>query len=89
MGIGKVLEGLDFGEVWLHALCSEYSTAEGNLRLPDPTLQAVEDYTMLLGCLHQLEEVSLTVLGVWPYMHISSCIVIMPGRQSVAWSICI
>ena len=34
----KVLEGLDFGWVWLHALCSKYSTIEGYLRLPDPTL---------------------------------------------------
>ena len=40
----------------------EYSTVEGDLRLPDLTLQAVEDYAMLLGCLHQLEEVSVMVL---------------------------
>ena len=55
--------GLDFGRIQLHALCSEYSTKEGNLRLPDPTLQAVEDYVMLFGCLHQQEEVSFMVLG--------------------------
>ena len=34
----KVFEGLDFGGVWLHALCSEHSTIEGNLKLPDLTL---------------------------------------------------
>ena len=57
------MEGLDFGGVWLHALCGEYSTIEGNLRLPDPTPQAVKDNTMLFGCLHQLKEVLVMVFG--------------------------
>ena len=52
------MEGLD----WPHALCGEYCTVEGNLGLPDLTLGAVEDYAMLLGCLHQLEEVLVMLL---------------------------
>ena len=42
------MEGLNFGGIWLHALCREHSTIEGDLRLPDLTLQAVEDNAMLL-----------------------------------------
>ena len=64
LGIGsrKALEGLDLGGVWSHAVCSEHSTVEGSLRLPDLTFQAVEDNAMFLGCLHQLEEVSVMLL---------------------------
>ena len=53
---------LDFGGIQLHALYSEYSTVEGNLRLRDLTLQDVKVYAMLLGCLHQLKEVLVMVL---------------------------
>ena len=37
-GSRKVLKGLDFGGIQLHTLCSDDSTVEGNLRLPDLTL---------------------------------------------------
>ena len=57
------MEGLDFGGIQPHALCSEYSTVEGKVRLPDLTLSAVKDYAVLLGCLYQLEKVSVMVLG--------------------------
>ena len=41
---GEVLKGLDFGEIWPHSFNSENCTClEGNLGLPDLTLQAVED----------------------------------------------
>ena len=53
-------EGL--GGIWLHALCGEYCTIEGNLGLPDLILQAVEEYAVLLGCLHQLEQVLVMLL---------------------------
>ena len=33
-----VLEGLDFGGIWPHALCGEQCTLEGYLGLPDLTL---------------------------------------------------
>ena len=56
------MEGLDFGGVQLHAFCSEYNTIEGNLRLPDPTLEAVKDYAVLFDCPLQVEEVSVMVL---------------------------
>ena len=61
MGVGgrEVLEGLDFGGILLH----EQSTIEGNLRLPDLTLCTVDNNTMLFGCLHQLQEVSVMLLG--------------------------
>ena len=60
---GKVLEEVDFGGIWPHALHSEHCTIEGNLRLPDPTLWTVEDDAMFYGCLHQLQEVSVMLLG--------------------------
>ena len=41
---------------------SKHCTVEGNLRLPDVTLSGVEDNTMFLGCLHQLQEVSVMLL---------------------------
>ena len=44
--------------------CAVNTTVEGNLRLPDPTLQAVKDYAVLLGYLHQLKKVLVTVFGV-------------------------
>ena len=83
------MEGLDFGGVWLYALCGEYSTVEGNLKLPDVTLQAVKDNDMLFGCLHQLEDVSVMLLsGTAIHTYI-----IMDhnnaGRWIVVWSICI
>ena len=82
------MEGLDFGRIWPHALCSKYITIEGNLRLPDLTLQAVEDYAVLFGCLHQLEEVSVMVLrgmaiDAYIVMHCDN------ARESVAWFITI
>ena len=70
--VGKVLEGLDFGGIWPHALCSESCTIKGNLKLPDVTLSAVEDDAMVLGSLHQMHEVPVMLLGIWPKMHISS-----------------
>ena len=56
------MEGLDLGGIWLHTLCGEDCTVEGDLRLPDLTLQTVENYAMLLGSCHQLEEVSVMFL---------------------------
>ena len=56
------MEGLDFGGVWSHALCSKHSTVEGNLRLPDPTHEAPEHNAMLFDCIHQLEEVLVMLL---------------------------
>ena len=56
------MEGFDFGGIWSHAMGSEHCTIEGNLRLPDATLSAVEDNTMFFGCLHQLWEVSVMLL---------------------------
>ena len=46
-----------------HALCSEHCTIEGNLRLPDLTLCDVEGDAMFFGCLHQLQEVLVMLLG--------------------------
>ena len=54
----KFLEGLDFGRIWLYALGSENSAIKGNLRLPDVALCAVEDDTMVLESLHQVQEVT-------------------------------
>ena len=61
LGVGgrKVL---DFGRIWLHALGSDNCAIEGNLRLPDVALCAVEDNAMFFGCLHQLQEVSVMLL---------------------------
>ena len=63
MRCGKVLEGLDLGRILLHALGHKHCAIEGNLRLPDLTLSAVEDNAMLMDCLHQLQEMSLMLLG--------------------------
>ena len=52
--MGKVLQGFNFGRIQPHALGSEHWAIEGNLSLPDVTLSAVEDNSMLFGCLHQL-----------------------------------
>ena len=60
----EVLEGLNFGGVWPHALGSENYTIEGNLRLPDPTLGTVEDDAMFCSGLHQVQEVSFMLLRV-------------------------
>ena len=57
------MEGLEFGGIQSHALCSENSTIEGNMRLPDPTVLAVKDLPCCFGHLHQLKEVSAMVLG--------------------------
>ena len=62
---------MDFGGKQLHALCSEHSTTEGNLRPINLALQAVEDNTMLFGCLHQLELVLVMLLwsmAIYPYI---------------------
>ena len=56
------MKSLDLEGIRSHALCSEHSTIEGNLRLPDLTLQVVEDNAMFLGFLHQLEEVLVMLL---------------------------
>ena len=61
-GCGKVLEGLDFGGIQLHALGSEYCALEGNLRLPDPALSGVEDDAMFCGSLHWAQEVTVMLL---------------------------
>ena len=53
---------MDFGGIQPHALGSEHCTIEGNLRMPDVTLCAVEDNAMFFGCLHQLQEVSVMLL---------------------------
>ena len=45
------------GSGCIPSLCGEIGTIEGNFGLPRPICQAVEDHAMLLGCLHQLEEV--------------------------------
>ena len=56
------MEGLDFGGIWLHALGSEHCVIEGNLRLPDLTLGAVEENAVFFGCLHQLQQMLVMLL---------------------------
>ena len=58
------MEGLELGRIWPHVLGSEHCIIEGNLRLSDPTLSTAEDNAMLIGCLHQLQEVWSCSLGV-------------------------
>ena len=43
IGYGKVLEGLDFGGIWPHALSSEHCAIEGSVRLPDLAVSVVEE----------------------------------------------
>ena len=57
------MEGLDFGGIQPHALGSKHYAVERNLRLPDLTRSAVEDNAMLMSSLHQLQEVSVMLLG--------------------------
>ena len=62
---------MDFGGIWSHALDSEDCAIKGNLRLPDVTLNAVEDNNMVLGSLHQVQEVLITLLrGMAKYAYI-------------------
>ena len=62
IGCGEVLEDLEFGGIWLHALGNECCTIEGNLGLPDWTLCAVEDSAMFYGGLHQAQEVLVMLI---------------------------
>ena len=65
------MKGLDLGGIWQHAFSSEDCTIEGNLGLPGPALQAVEDDAMLAGHLHKLKQVSVMLLvgtAIYAYM---------------------
>ena len=42
---------------------------KGNVRLPDAALSTVEDDSMFLGSLHQVQEVLVMLLGVCIYHH--------------------
>ena len=46
------MESLDFRGIQPHALGSENSAMEGNLRLPDAAHSVIEDNTMFFGGLH-------------------------------------
>ena len=53
---------MDFGGIWLHSLGSENCTIEGNLRLSDVVLSAVEDNAVFFGSLYQTQEVPVMLI---------------------------
>ena len=58
--------------IWLHALGSEDFTIKDNLRLPDVALNTVEDDAVVLGSLHQVQEVLIMFLrGMAEYAYIT------------------
>ena len=66
------------GGIWPHVLGSEDCTIEGNLRLHDVALIAAEDNTMVLGSLHQVQEVLIMLLrGTAKYAYI-----VMNGKNA-------
>ena len=56
--------GLGFWMGLATCFSGENCTPEGNFRLPDPVLRAVEDDAMLAGHLHKLNQVSVMLLRV-------------------------
>ena len=62
---------MDCGGIWPHTLSSEDCAIKGNLRPADVALGTVEDNIMVLGSLHQVQEMLIVLLrGMAEYTYI-------------------